>query len=264
MKQTCNVCGHEFDAAEAQCPHCGNPGEQPAGTPPSAESAPSCPPVPDLTEAQPAAGTPVPPPAPPAAADEMPPAAIPEPPAPHRRRNPWPWIALGLLALLVAGAAVWYHQITEGRPYDYDDTPYAEPAETAVPMPEKEPDGTLEEELALPADSAAIAAPADTAAIAPEPHNLVLSGTLVLESDPSVTCDVLIHANIEADGDVTGSAAWNNTSSGLTGLYNANTEHLVLYEETGNRYEGYITSGYSYNGTYSDENGTWHFTLNVN
>ena len=264
MKQTCSLCGNEFDAREAQCPRCGHPVEQPAVPEPPA-AAPAAPATPEPPQApQPDSGPDVPPPPPPADGAGLPPAGAPTTPPPPRRRNPWPWIALGVLALLVVGAAVWYARISSPHPYEYDDTMPADTMPLAEPRPEAEEPGVTVEDYAEAVDSILPEEPADTVVPAAAPHNLVLSGTLVLESNPSTTCDVLIHANIEADGDVTGTASWSNTGSEITGLYNPSTNRLVLYEETGNRYEGYLASGSSYNGTYHDNNGTWRFTLNAN
>lgn len=240
MKQTCPACGCMIDSHEEKCPRCGAPLPPAAGT--DAPEPPAAPPLP-----------------PPFRGEDRP--ELPKPP--RRKSHAWIYITISAVCATVAAivlACVLRTRQT-AREYDYGSL-------ETLPLPVE----TETEEISAP--YAAEDAPTDlleadtlqtdTAAVAEETTNLLLTGTLVLLSDESTTCDVIIRANVASDGQVTGTATWNGGESDIAGRYIHAEERLILNETDGSRYDGHIRSGYSYNGTYEDRTGTWRFTMNMN
>ena len=282
MKQICPACGCETDSREEKCPRCGAPLSPVAGS-----GAPVPPEVPAEEEGARTAAPepPAVPPEVPAAPEEAPEetdaagSAAPEPPAvpppfgggertdtpepPRKKSHAWIYITIAAVCVAVAAIVVAYVLGTRHttRSYDYsslDSLPA--PVETVAddPYAPYEAEDFATDTLAT--DTLA----ADTVAVVEETANLILTGTLVLLSDESTTCDVMIHATVDADGQVTGTASWNGGESDITGRYDHAAERLILREADGSCYDGHIRSGYSYNGTYEDRNGTWRFTMNIN
>lgn len=282
MKQICPACGCETDSREEKCPRCGAPLSPAAGS-----GAPVPPEVPAEEEGARTAAPepPAVPPEVPAAPEEAPEetdaagSAAPEPPAvpppfgggkrtdtpeaPRKKSHVWIYITIAALCVAVAAIVVAYvlgaRHTT--RSYDYsslDSLPA--PVETVA----DEPYAPYEAEDFATDTLATDTLATDSVAAAETTANLILTGTLVLLSDESTTCDVMIHATVDADGQVTGTASWNGGESDITGRYDHAEERLTLRESDGSCYDGHIRSGYSYNGTYEDRNGTWRFTMNIN
>ena len=68
---------------------------------------------------------------------------------------------------------------------------------------------------------------------------------------------------VDNDSEVSGTASFNNTTLDISGNYYDGSKKLLIYENGGGRYEGYV-NGSTYSGKYYDNDGTWSFSMNVN
>lgn len=82
-------------------------------------------------------------------------------------------------------------------------------------------------------------------------------------SDGDKSCYVRLVFTVDNDSEVSGTASFNNTTLDISGNYYDGSKKLLIYENGGGRYEGYV-NGNTYSGKYYDNDGTWSFSMNVN
>ena len=298
--KTCSICGHQFPDDLKECPVCGTPAPSADENKEKSESEASGnaasegltpPPVPEdippVSEAGPktrivsesevpnsSAGS-IPPSGgytvPPTGGSAVPPSG--EGNEPPRRNNTALWIVIGVLsAIILIGATWWIASSVYGSEsksgdadsdslandvevvdYDTDDTPTDAGEEAdADTIAAADYDNTSSDNDNS-SSSSAISSSSDD-------DTNVITGNLVLNGQ-NKTCYVKLSFDLN-DNEVSGKAYFNNTSADISGNYYPGSHKLLIYEDGGGRYEGYV-NGNTYSGSYHDDAGTWSFSMNV-
>lgn len=299
--KTCSICGHQFPDDLKECPVCGalapdadantnttintNNGTTPPPVPDD------IPPVPEV-DASPKTrivsnGTVPPsnpgavPPSGPAtvASGAVPPSnpgAVPPSGSfnqPPRRNNTVLWVVIGILSAIILIGATWFiatkvlgndskssdnsedsiGNAVEVVDYETDDTPTQSDTYDADTMAEPDVEEVYNTDNASNSHSSSTSSDDNTNVITGYLHH----------SDGDKSCYVRLVFTVDNDSEVSGTVSFNNTTLDISGNYYDGSKKLLIYENGGGRYEGYV-NGSTYSGKYYDNDGTWSFSMNVN
>ena len=295
--KTCSICGHQFPDDLKECPVCGTPApnadnndkETPEDNSAETPNGPTPPPVPDdippIPDAEDSPKTrvntsaAVPPSGqgtvPPSGQGTVPPTgSAGEPP---RRNNTVLWVVIGILSAISIIGATWFIATkvmgddskssdsdstslgddVEVVDYDTDNTP-SQSEEADVDTFVAEPDYMGSDDSYSGDESSSSSSSSSSnssSSSSSSSHANVITGNLSLNGQ-NKTCYVKLSF------DMSGTASFNNTTVNITGNYYPGSHKLLIYEDGGGRYEGYVNGG-TYSGTYHDDAGTWSFNMNV-
>uniref|UniRef100_UPI0040287329 hypothetical protein n=1 Tax=Alloprevotella sp. TaxID=1872471 RepID=UPI0040287329 len=192
---------------------------------------------------------------------------------PPRRNNTVLWVIIGILSAIILIGATWFIATkvlgddskssdnsedsigsdVEVVDYETDDTPTQSDTYDADTL--AEPDV---EEVYNTDDTAN----SHSSSTASDDNTTVITGYLH-HSDGDKSCYVRLVFTVDNDSEVSGTASFNNTTLDISGNYYDGSKKLLIYENGGGRYEGYV-NGSTYSGKYYDNDGTWSFSMNVN
>ena len=299
--KTCSICGHQFPDDLKECPVCGAPApdaDANTNTTINTNNGTTPPPVPDDIPPVPEVdgspktrivsnGTMPPsnpgavPPSGPAtvASSAVPPSnpgAVPPsnsgtvPPSgsfnqPPRRNNTVLWVVIGILSAIILIGATWFIATKVLG----DDSKSSDNSEDSigsdVEVVDYETDDTPTQSDTYDADTLAepdVASNSHSSSTSSDDNTNVITGYLH-HSDGDKSCYVRLVFTVDNDSEVSGTVSFNNTTLDISGNYYDGSKKLLIYENGGGRYEGYV-NGSTYSGKYYDNDGTWSFSMNVN
>ncbi len=299
--KTCSICGHQFPDDLKECPVCGAPApnaDANTNTTINTNNGTTPPPVPDdippvpEVDASPKTrivsnGTVPPsnpgavPPSGPAtvASGAVPPSnpgAVPPSGSfnqPPRRNNTVLWVVIGILSAIILIGATWFIATkvlgddskssdnsedsigsdVEVVDYETDDTPTQSDTYDADTLAEPDVEEVYNTDDTSNSHSSSTSSDDNTNVITGYLHH----------SDGDKSCYVRLVFTVDNDSEVSGTASFNNTTLDISGNYYDGSKKLLIYENGGGRYEGYV-NGSTYSGKYYDNDGTWSFSMNVN
>ena len=294
--KTCSICGHQFPDDLKECPVCGAPApdaDADANTTINTNNGTTPPPVPDdippvpEVDASPKTrivsnGTV--PPSTPGAVPPSNPGTVPPsnpgtvPPSgsfnqPPRRNNTVLWVVIGILSAIILIGATWFIATkvlgddskssdnsedsigndVEVVDYETDDTPTQSDTYDADTLAEPDVEEVYNTDDTSNSHSSSTSSDDNTNVITGYLHH----------SDGDKSCYVRLVFTVDNDSEVSGTASFNNTTLDISGNYYDGSKKLLIYENGGGRYEGYV-NGSTYSGKYYDNDGTWSFSMNVN
>lgn len=294
--KTCSICGHQFPDDLKECPVCGAPApnaDADANTTINTNNGTTPPPVPDdippvpEVDASPKTrivsnGTV--PPSNPGAVPPSNPGTVPPsnpgtvPPSgsfnqPPRRNNTVLWVVIGILSAIILIGATWFIATkvlgddskssdnsedsigsdVEVVDYETDDTPTQSDTYDADTLAEPDVEEVYNTDDASNSHSSSTSSDDNTNVITGYLHH----------SDGDKSCYVRLVFTVDNDSEVSGTVSFNNTTLDISGNYYDGSKKLLIYENGGGRYEGYV-NGSTYSGKYYDNDGTWSFSMNVN
>lgn len=276
--KTCSICGHQFPDDLKECPVCGAPAPNAdANTTINTNNGTTPPPVPDdippvpEVDASPKTrivsnGT-----VPPSNPGTVPPSgSFNQPP---RRNNTVLWVVIGILSAIILIGATWFIATkvlgddskssdnsedsigsdVEVVDYETDDTPTQSDTYDADTLAEPDVEEVNNTDDASNSHSSSTSSDDNTNVITGYLHH----------SDGDKSCYVRLVFTVDNDSEVSGTVSFNNTTLDISGNYYDGSKKLLIYENGGGRYEGYV-NGSTYSGKYYDNDGTWSFSMNVN
>lgn len=299
--KTCSICGHQFPDDLKECPVCGAPApdaDANTNTTINTNNGTTPPPVPDdippvpevdaspktrivsngtVPPSNPGA---VPPSGPATVASGAVPPSNPGtvPPSgsfnqPPRRNNTVLWVVIGILSAIILIGATWFIATkvlgddskssdnsedsigndVEVVDYETDDTPTQSDTYDADTLAEPDVEEVYNTDDASNSHSSSTSSDDNTNVITGYLHH----------SDGDKSCYVRLVFTVDNDSEVSGTVSFNNTTLDISGNYYDGSKKLLIYENGGGRYEGYV-NGSTYSGKYYDNDGTWSFSMNVN
>lgn len=276
--KTCSICGHQFPDDLKECPVCGAPApDADANTTINTNNGTTPPPVPDdippvpEVDASPKTrivsnGT-----VPPSNPGTVPPSgSFNQPP---RRNNTVLWVVIGILSAIILIGATWFIATkvlgddskssdnsedsigsdVEVVDYETDDTPTQSDTYDADTLAEPDVEEVYNTDDTSNGHSSSTSSDDNTNVITGYLHH----------SDGDKSCYVRLVFTVDNDSEVSGTVSFNNTTLDISGNYYDGSKKLLIYENGGGRYEGYV-NGSTYSGKYYDNDGTWSFSMNVN
>ena len=299
--KTCSICGHQFPDDLKKCPVCGAPApnaDANTNTTINTNNGTTPPPVPDDIPPVPEVdGSPktrivsngtvppsnpgaVPPSGPATVASGAVPPSNPGtvPPSgsfnqPPRRNNTVLWVVIGILSAIILIGTTWFIATkvlgddskssdnsedsigsdVEVVDYETDDTPT---------QSDTYDDDTLAEPDVEEVYNTDNTSNSHSSSTSSDDNTNVITGYLH-HSDGDKSCYVRLVFTVDNDSEVSGTVSFNNTTLDISGNYYDGSKKLLIYENGGGRYEGYV-NGSTYSGKYYDNDGTWSFSMNVN
>lgn len=299
--KTCSICGHQFPDDLKECPVCGAPApdaDANTNTTINTNNGTTPPPVPDdippvpevdaspktrivsngtVPPSNPGA---VPPSGPATVASGAVPPSNPGtvPPSgsfnqPPRRNNTVLWVVIGILSAIILIGATWFIATkvlgddskssdnsedsigsdVEVVDYETDDTPTQSDTYDADTLAEPDVEEVYNTDDTSNSHSSSTSSDDNTNVITGYLHH----------SDGDKSCYVRLVFTVDNDSEVSGTVSFNNTTLDISGNYYDGSKKLLIYENGGGRYEGYV-NGSTYSGKYYDNDGTWSFSMNVN
>lgn len=278
--KTCSICGHQFPDDLKECPVCGAPAPNADANTNTTINTNNCttpPPVPDDIPPVPEVdgspktrivsnGT-----VPPSNPGTVPPSgSFNQPP---RRNNTVLWVVIGILSAIILIGATWFIATkvlgddskssdnsedsigsdVEVVDYETDDTPTQSDTYDADTLAEPDVEEVYNTDDTSNSHSSSTSSDDNTNVITGYLHH----------SDGDKSCYVRLVFTVDNDSEVSGTASFNNTTLDISGNYYDGSKKLLIYENGGGRYEGYV-NGSTYSGKYYDNDGTWSFSMNVN
>lgn len=284
--KTCSICGHQFPDDLKECPVCGAPApDADANTTINTNNGTTPPPVPDDIPPVPEVdGSPktrivsngTVPPSNPGAVPPSNPGTVPPSGSfnqPPRRNNTVLWVVIGILSAIILIGATWFiatkvlgddskssdnsedsiSSDVEVVDYETDDTPTQSDTYDADTLAEPDVEEVYNTDDASNSHSSSTSSDDNTNVITGYLHH----------SDGDKSCYVRLVFTVDNDSEVSGTVSFNNTTLDISGNYYDGSKKLLIYENGGGRYEGYV-NGSTYSGKYYDNDGTWSFSMNVN
>lgn len=192
---------------------------------------------------------------------------------PPRRNNTVLWVVIGILSAIILIGATWFIATkvlgddsksndnsedsigsdVEVVDYETDDTPTQSDTYDADTLAEPDVEEVYNTDDASNGHSSSTSSDDNTNVITGYLHH----------SDGDKSCYVRLVFTVDNDSEVSGTASFNNTTLDISGNYYDGSKKLLIYENGGGRYEGYV-NGSTYSGKYYDNDGTWSFSMNVN
>lgn len=192
---------------------------------------------------------------------------------PPRRNNTVLWVVIGILSAIILIGATWFIATkvlgddskssdnsedsigndVEVVDYETDDTPTQSDTYDADTLAEPDVEEVYNTDNASNSHSSSTSS---------EDNTNVITGYLH-HSDGDKSCYVRLVFTVDNDSEVSGTVSFNNTTLDISGNYYDGSKKLLIYENGGGRYEGYV-NGSTYSGKYYDNDGTWSFSMNVN
>lgn len=192
---------------------------------------------------------------------------------PPRRNNTVLWVVIGILSAIILIGATWFiatkvlgddskssdnsedsiDSDVEVVDYETDDTPTQSDTYDADTLAEPDVEEVYNTDDASNSHSSSTSSDDNTNVITGYLHH----------SDGDKSCYVRLVFTVDNDSEVSGTASFNNTTLDISGNYYDGSKKLLIYENGGGRYEGYV-NGSTYSGKYYDNDGTWSFSMNVN
>lgn len=192
---------------------------------------------------------------------------------PPRRNNTVLWVVIGILSAIILIGATWFIATkvlgddskssdnsedsigsdVEVVDYETDDTPTQSNTYDADTLAEPDVEEVYNTDDASNSHSSSTSSDDNTNVITGYLHH----------SDGDKSCYVRLVFTVDNDSEVSGTASFNNTTLDISGNYYDGSKKLLIYENGGGRYEGYV-NGSTYSGKYYDNDGTWSFSMNVN
>lgn len=192
---------------------------------------------------------------------------------PPRRNNTVLWVVIGILSAIILIGATWFIATkvlgddskssdnsedsigsdVEVVDYETDDTPTQPDTYDADTLAEPDVEEVYNTDDTSNSHSSSTSSDDNTNVITGYLHH----------SDGDKSCYVRLVFTVDNDSEVSGTASFNNTTLDISGNYYDGSKKLLIYENGGGRYEGYV-NGSTYSGKYYDNNGTWSFSMNVN
>lgn len=192
---------------------------------------------------------------------------------PPRRNNTVLWVVIGILSAIILIGATWFIATkvlgddskssdnsedsigsdVEVVDYETDDTPTQSDTYDADTLAEPDVEEVYNTDDTSNGHSSSTSSDDNTNVITGYLHH----------SDGDKSCYVRLVFTVDNDSEVSGTASFNNTTLDISGNYYDGSKKLLIYENGGGRYEGYV-NGSTYSGKYYDNDGTWSFSMNVN
>lgn len=192
---------------------------------------------------------------------------------PPRRNNTVLWVVIGILSAIILIGATWFIATkvlgddskssdnsedsigndVEVVDYETDDTPTQSDTYDADTLAEPDVEEVNNTDNTSNSHSSSTSSDDNTNVITGYLHH----------SDGDKSCYVRLVFTVDNDSEVSGTASFNNTTLDISGNYYDGSKKLLIYENGGGRYEGYV-NGSTYSGKYYDNDGTWSFSMNVN
>lgn len=192
---------------------------------------------------------------------------------PPRRNNTVLWVVIGILSAIILIGATWFiatkvlgddskssdnsedsiSSDVEVVDYETDDTPTQSDTYDADTLAEPDVEEVYNTDDTSNSHSSSTSSDDNTNVITGYLHH----------SDGDKSCYVRLVFTVDNDSEVSGTASFNNTTLDISGNYYDGSKKLLIYENGGGRYEGYV-NGSTYSGKYYDNDGTWSFSMNVN
>lgn len=192
---------------------------------------------------------------------------------PPRRNNTVLWVVIGILSAIILIGATWFIATkvlgddskssdnsedsigsdVEVVDYETDDTPTQSDTYDADTLAEPDVEEVYNTDDASNSHSSSTSSDDNTNVITGYLHH----------SDGDKSCYVRLVFTVDNDSEVSGTVSFNNTTLDISGNYYDGSKKLLIYENGGGRYEGYV-NGSTYSGKYYDNDGTWSFSMNVN
>lgn len=192
---------------------------------------------------------------------------------PPRRNNTVLWVIIGILSAIILIGATWFIATkvlgddskssdnsedsigsdVEVVDYETDDTPTQSDTYDADTLAEPDVEEVYNTDNASNSHSSSTSSDDNTNVITGYLHH----------SDGDKSCYVRLVFTVDNDSEVSGTVSFNNTTLDISGNYYDGSKKLLIYENGGGRYEGYV-NGSTYSGKYYDNDGTWSFSMNVN
>lgn len=192
---------------------------------------------------------------------------------PPRRNNTVLWVVIGILSAIILIGATWFIATkvlgddskssdnsedsigndVEVVDYETDDTPTQSDTYDADTLAEPDVEEVYNTDDTSNSHSSSTSSDDNTNVITGYLHH----------SDGDKSCYVRLVFTVDNDSEVSGTVSFNNTTLDISGNYYDGSKKLLIYENGGGRYEGYV-NGSTYSGIYYDNDGTWSFSMNVN
>lgn len=192
---------------------------------------------------------------------------------PPRRNNTVLWVVIGILSAIILIGATWFIATkvlgddskssdnsedsigndVEVVDYETDDTPTQSDTYDADTLAEPDVEEVYNTDNTSNSHSSSTSSDDNTNVITGYLHH----------SDGDKSCYVRLVFTVDNDNEVSGTVSFNNTTLDISGNYYDGSKKLLIYENGGGRYEGYV-NGSTYSGKYYDNDGTWSFSMNVN
>lgn len=192
---------------------------------------------------------------------------------PPRRNNTVLWVVIGILSAIILIGATWFIATkvlgddskssdnsedsigsdVEVVDYETDDTPTQSDTYDADTLAEPDVKEVYNTDDTSNGHSSSTSSDDNTNVITGYLHH----------SDGDKSCYVRLVFTVDNDSEVSGTVSFNNTTLDISGNYYDGSKKLLIYENGGGRYEGYV-NGSTYSGKYYDNDGTWSFSMNVN
>lgn len=192
---------------------------------------------------------------------------------PPRRNNTVLWVVIGILSAIILIGATWFIATkvlgddskssdnsedsigsdVEVVDYETDDTPTQSDTYDADTLAEPDVEEVYNTDNTSNSHSSSTSSDDNTNVITGYLHH----------SDGDKSCYVRLVFTVDNDSEVSGTASFNNTTLDISGNYYDGSKKLLIYENGGGCYEGYV-NGSTYSGKYYDNDGTWSFSMNVN
>lgn len=192
---------------------------------------------------------------------------------PPRRNNTVFWVVIGILSAIILIGATWFiatkvlgddskssdnsedsiDSDVEVVDYETDDTPTQSDTYDADTLAEPDVEEVYNTDNTSNSHSSSTSSDDNTNVITGYLHH----------SDGDKSCYVRLVFTVDNDSEVSGTVSFNNTTLDISGNYYDGSKKLLIYENGGGRYEGYV-NGSTYSGKYYDNDGTWSFSMNVN
>lgn len=192
---------------------------------------------------------------------------------PPRRNNTVLWVVIGILSAIILIGTTWFIATkvlgddskssdnsedsigndVEVVDYETDDTPTQSDTYDADTLAEPDVEEVYNTDDTSNSHSSSTSSDDNTNVITGYLHH----------SDGDKSCYVRLVFTVDNDSEVSGTASFNNTTLDISGNYYDGSKKLLIYENGGGRYEGYV-NGSTYSGKYYDNDGTWSFSMNVN
>lgn len=192
---------------------------------------------------------------------------------PPRRNNTVLWVVIGILSAIILIGATWFIATkvlgddskssdnsedsigndVEVVDYETDDTPTQSDTYDADTLAEPDVEEVYNTDNTSNSHSSSTSSDDNTNVITGYLHH----------SDGDKSCYVRLVFTVDNDSEVSGTVSFNNTTLDISGNYYDGSKKLLIYENGGGRYEGYV-NGSTYSGKYYDNDGTWSFSMNVN
>lgn len=192
---------------------------------------------------------------------------------PPRRNNTVLWVVIGILSAIILIGTTWFIATkvlgddskssdnsedsigsdVEVVDYETDDTPTQSDTYDADTLAEPDVEEVYNTDNTSNSHSSSTSSDDNTNVITGYLHH----------SDGDKSCYVRLVFTVDNDSEVSGTVSFNNTTLDISGNYYDGSKKLLIYENGGGRYEGYV-NGSTYSGKYYDNDGTWSFSMNVN